>query len=79
MTDAHGDEEQGWAFLQAFTDNVKTLCAATVASQSIRVTKFDYDGNDRLGLTAKSGGRTAPTTAWRRLTSFLRMPNTSDT
>jgi hypothetical protein len=53
LTDAYGDEEQRWAFLQAFTDNVKTPCAATAAGQAIRVTKFDYDGNDRVGLTAK--------------------------
>jgi hypothetical protein len=53
LTDAYGDEEQRWAFLQALTDNVKTPCAATIAGQSIRVTRFDYGGNDRVGLTAK--------------------------
>jgi hypothetical protein len=53
LTDANGDEEQRWAFLQAFTNNVKTPCAATVAGQSIRLIKFDYDGKDRVGLTAK--------------------------
>lgn len=30
-----------------------TPCAATVGGQQIRLIKFDYDGNDRVGLTAK--------------------------
>jgi hypothetical protein len=53
LTDAYGDEEQRWAFLQAFGDNIKTPCAAKVGGQTMRVLKFDYDGNDRVGITAK--------------------------
>ena len=52
LTDAYGDEEQLWALRQALEDNVKLPCAATMAGESVAVTKFDYDGNARRGLTA---------------------------
>ena len=51
--DAYGDEEQTGAFLQALEDNVSFPCKATVIGVPIQITKFDYDGNDRRGLTAK--------------------------
>ncbi len=51
LTDAHGDEEQLWALRQALEDNVKIPCAATIAGEPVKVTKFDYDGNARRGLT----------------------------
>ena len=51
--DAYGDAEQFWAFRQAFEENVSVPCAATVAGASVTVVKFDFDGNERRGLTAK--------------------------
>ena len=51
--DAYGEEEQMGAFLQALEDNVSFPCTATVIGVPIQITKFDYDGNDRRGLTAK--------------------------
>lgn len=53
LTDAHGDEEQLWALRQALEDNVKVPCAATIAGEPVKVTKFDYDGNARRGLTVE--------------------------
>ena len=50
--DANGEDEQLWAFRQAFADDVAMPCEATVIGQPVRITKFDYDGNDRRGLTA---------------------------
>src|SRR5262245_58809776 len=52
LTDAYGDEEQLWALRQALEDNVKVPCAGTMAGEAVKVTKFDYDGNARRGLTA---------------------------
>lgn len=52
LTDAYGDEEQLWAFRQALEDNLKVPCAAKIAGEPVKVTKFDYDGNARRGLTA---------------------------
>ena len=57
--DANGEEEQLWAFRQAFEDNIPVPCAATVIGEPVQVTKFDYDGNERRGLTAtcrRAGG-----------------------
>lgn len=52
LTDAYGDEEQLWALRQALEDNVRVPCPATVEGGPVKVTKFDYDGNARRGLTA---------------------------
>ena len=51
--DANGDEAQLCAFHQAFTDNIPLPCEAMVIGEPVQVTKFDYDGNPRRGLTAK--------------------------
>ncbi len=51
-TDANGDQEQLWAFRQAFEDEVPVPTEASVAGQRVTVTKFDFDGNERRGLTA---------------------------
>ena len=37
---------------QAFEDDVDVPCDATVIGEPVKVMKFDYDGNDRRGLTA---------------------------
>ena len=52
MVDAYGNDEQLWAFRQSFEDNIDVPCDATVVGEPVRVMKFDYDGNDRRGLTA---------------------------
>jgi len=52
LTDANGDEEQLWALRQALEDNVAVPCDATLAGDPVKVTKFDYDGNARRGVTA---------------------------
>jgi hypothetical protein len=51
--DAYGDAEQLWAFRQAFEDDFSVPCAATIAGTPGTVVKFDFDGNERRGLTAK--------------------------
>ena len=51
--DACGDAEQLWAFRQAFGDDLTVPCAATIAGAPVTVVKFDFDGNERRGLTAK--------------------------
>jgi len=50
--DANGEDEQLWAFRQVFEDNVSLPCDATVVGAPVQITKFDYDGNLRRGLTA---------------------------
>ena len=51
-TDAYGEAEQLWAFRQAFEDEVAVPCEGTVIGESVQVLKFDFDGNERRGLTA---------------------------
>jgi len=51
-TDANGQDEQLWAFRQALEDDVAVPCEATVIGEPVQVLKFDYDGNERRGLTA---------------------------
>jgi hypothetical protein len=50
--DANGEDEQLWAFRQAFEDDLAVPCDATVIGEPVRVVKFDYDGNNRRGFTA---------------------------
>jgi len=50
--DANGEDEHLWAFRQAFEDNVSLPGEATVIGEPVKVMKFDYDGNNRRGLTA---------------------------
>lgn len=51
--DAYGEEEQRWAFRQAFEDNVVVPCNGFLIGERVSVIEFDYDGNERRGLTAK--------------------------
>lgn len=51
--DAFGEQEQRWAFRQAFEDNVALPVEASVAGEPVVVVKFDYDGIERRGLTAR--------------------------
>lgn len=51
--DAYGDDEQLWAFRQAFEDDVSLPANAFVIGEPVSVVQIDYDGNERRGLTAK--------------------------
>ena len=51
--DAYGDDEQLWAFRQAFEDDVTLPADGFVIGEPVSVIEIDYDGNERRGLTAK--------------------------
>jgi len=53
LADAYGDDEQLWAFRQAFADNVVLPAEAFVVGEPVTVLTIDYDGNERRGLTAR--------------------------
>jgi hypothetical protein len=50
--DAYGDDEQLWAFRQAFEDDVALPADGFVIGEPVSVISVDYDGNERRGLTA---------------------------
>jgi hypothetical protein len=47
ITDANGDDEQLWAFRQAFEDKVVMPAEAFVVGEPVTVITIDYDGNER--------------------------------
>ncbi len=51
--DAYGDDEKLWAFRRAFEDHVTVPCDGFVVGESVSLIEFDYDGNERRGLTAR--------------------------
>jgi len=51
--DAYGDDEILWAFRQAFEDNVELPADGFVIGEPVSVIMIDYDGNERVGLTAR--------------------------
>src|SRR5580692_5676743 len=51
--DARGDDEKFWAFRQAFEDHIVVPCDAFVIGEPVLAIAFDYDGNERRGLTAR--------------------------
>ena len=51
--DAYGDDEQFWAFRQAFEDNVDLPADGFVIGEPVSVIEVDYDGNERRGLSAR--------------------------
>jgi len=51
--DAYGDDEQLWAFRQAFEDDVNLPADGFVIGEPVSVIEIDYDGNERAGLTAR--------------------------
>jgi tetratricopeptide (TPR) repeat protein len=51
--DAYGDDEQLWAFRQAFEDKVELPADGFVIGEPVSVIAVDYDGNERRGLTAR--------------------------
>jgi hypothetical protein len=52
LVDAYGDDEQHWAFRQAFEDEVALPADAFVIGEPVSVVAIDYDGDTRRGLTA---------------------------
>jgi len=50
--DAYGNDEELWAFRQAFEDNVTLPADGFVIGEPVSVVEIDYDGNERRGLTA---------------------------
>lgn len=50
--DAYGEDEQLWAFRQAFEDCVDWPAKGYVIGQPVSVVEIDYDGDPRHGLTA---------------------------
>jgi hypothetical protein len=54
--DAYGEQEQLWAFRQAFEDNISLPTEGSVVGEPVVIVGFDYDGNERRGLTAKCRG-----------------------
>ncbi len=51
--DAYGDDEQLWAFRQAFEDEVVLPADGFIIGEPVSVIAVDYDGNERRGLTAR--------------------------
>ncbi len=51
--DSGGDDEALWAFRQAFEDHVALPSDGFVIGEPVSVIEFDYDGNERRGLTAR--------------------------
>jgi hypothetical protein len=54
--DAYGEQEQLWAFRQAFEENATLPAEGSVVGEPVLVIAFDYDGNERRGLTARCRG-----------------------
>ena len=48
--DAYGDDDQLWAFRQAFEDDVDLPADGFVIGEPVSVIEVDYDGNERRGL-----------------------------
>lgn len=53
IVDAYGDDEQLWAFRQAFEDAIRWPADGFVVGAPVAVLKIDYDGSSRRGLTAQ--------------------------
>ena len=51
--DANGEDEPLWAFRQALEDAQPLPADAFVIGEPVAVIAFDYDGNERRGLTAR--------------------------
>ena len=53
LTDAFGEDEQMWAFQQAFSDHLTTPAPGSVLGTPVEVSLIEYDGNTRVGLRAR--------------------------
>jgi hypothetical protein len=52
LVDAFGDDEQLTAFEQAFADFARFPIKANIVGTSVDITKVEYEGDERRGLTA---------------------------
>ena len=52
IVDAHEDQEQLWAFRQAFEDSGRFPFRGHIVGVEVEVTEVDFDGNERRGLLA---------------------------
>jgi hypothetical protein len=53
IVDANAEDEQLWAFRQAFEDALSLPADGFVIGEPVAVITFDYDGNERRGLIAR--------------------------
>jgi len=61
LVDAYGEDEQLWAFLNTFEEEVPLPAEGAVIGETVQIAKIDYDGNQQRGLRAtcrKAGGKT---------------------
>jgi hypothetical protein len=66
-TDAYGDDECYVAFLTVLEDELGNGCEAKVMGEDVMVVGWEYDGNERRGVTAKvkkQGGKSFEVAAW---------------
>jgi hypothetical protein len=66
-TDANGDDECYVAFLTVLDDELGNGCEAKVMGEDVMVVGWEYDGNERRGVTAKvkkQGGKSFEVAAW---------------
>ena len=48
LVDAYGEDEQLWAFRQAFEDEVPLPAEGSIIGETVLVNKIDYDGNTQI-------------------------------
>jgi hypothetical protein len=66
-TDAYGDDECYVAFLIVLEDELGNGCEAKLMGEDVMVVGWEYDGNERRGVTAKvkkQGGKMYEVAAW---------------
>jgi hypothetical protein len=51
IVDANGEDEQLWAFRQAFEDALSLPADGFVIGEPVAVIAFDYDGNEKSRLS----------------------------
>jgi hypothetical protein len=50
--EAHSDDERIWNFQQAFQKHVSLPCDGFVIGEPVKWVSFNYDGNQRRGVTS---------------------------
>jgi hypothetical protein len=63
--DTYGDDEEFSAFLRAFEDSILVPCDGFVIGEPVLIVTFDYDGNERPGLTARCRREVRSKTTWK--------------
>jgi hypothetical protein len=51
--EAHNDDERLWNFQQALQKHIWLPCEGFLVGEPITMRRFDYDGNQRRGVTAR--------------------------